>query len=104
MANANGTNVPVESLQNAPPIVAWEQWERARQELLVREKELTRARDAMAAARRRMPWMEVEKEYVLDGPYGRVGLRSTSRESLAGRNMRAAVARWVLIRSGIWRT
>jgi predicted dithiol-disulfide oxidoreductase (DUF899 family) len=36
------------------------EWEAARQELLVKEKELTRARDALAAQRRRMPWLEVE--------------------------------------------
>ena len=44
-----------------PPIVSPEEWEAARQELLVEEKALTRARDAMAAKRRRMPWMAVEK-------------------------------------------
>jgi len=44
-----------------PPIVSQQEWEAARQQLLVKEKELTRARDAMAAERRRMPWMAVEK-------------------------------------------
>ena len=39
---------------NIPPIVSPQEWEAARQELLVKEKELTRARDAMAAQRRRM--------------------------------------------------
>ena len=57
------------------PIVTPEEWEAARQQLLVKEKELTRARDAMAAARRRMPWLEVEKEYVFDGPKGKASLR-----------------------------
>jgi predicted dithiol-disulfide oxidoreductase (DUF899 family) len=57
------------------PIVTPEDWEAARQQLLVKEKELTRARDAMAAARRRMPWLEVEKEYVFDGPKGKASLR-----------------------------
>jgi len=37
-------------------VVSPQQWEAARQQLLVKEKELTRARDAMAATRRRMPW------------------------------------------------
>lgn len=41
---------------DTPPIVSPEEWEAARLELLVKEKELTRARDAMAAMRRRMPW------------------------------------------------
>src|SRR4029077_19865367 len=59
-----------------PPIVTPEEWEAARQQLLVREKEVTRARDALAAQRRRMPWLLVEKEYAYDGPEGRVILRA----------------------------
>jgi predicted dithiol-disulfide oxidoreductase (DUF899 family) len=59
---------------NTPPIVSPEEWEAARQELLVREKEVTRARDALAAERRRMPWMAVEKEYRLEGPNGPASL------------------------------
>jgi len=46
-----------------PPVVSPTEWEAAHQELLVKEKELTHARDALAADRRRMPRMEVEKEY-----------------------------------------
>jgi predicted dithiol-disulfide oxidoreductase (DUF899 family) len=57
-----------------PPIVSPQQWEEARQRLLVKEKELTRARDAMAAARRRMPWLAVEKAYAFEGPAGKVSL------------------------------
>ena len=57
-----------------PPIVSAEEWEAARQQLLVKEKELTHARDAMAAERRRMPWVAVEKEYAFDGPNGKVSL------------------------------
>jgi len=57
-----------------PPIVGPQEWEAARQRLLVKEKELTRARDAMAAERRRMPWLAVDKEYVFDGPGGKTGL------------------------------
>jgi predicted dithiol-disulfide oxidoreductase (DUF899 family) len=57
-----------------PPVVNAEKWEAARQELLVKEKELTRARDAMAAARRRMPWLAVEKTYQFEGPEGKVSL------------------------------
>jgi predicted dithiol-disulfide oxidoreductase (DUF899 family) len=55
---------------NTPPIVSPQDWETARQDLLVEEKELTRARDALAARRRRMPWMPVEKEYAFEGPNG----------------------------------
>jgi predicted dithiol-disulfide oxidoreductase (DUF899 family) len=43
-----------------PPIVSPQEWEAAHQEMLVKEKDLTRARDALAAMRRRMPWMAVE--------------------------------------------
>ena len=57
-----------------PSVVSPEAWEAARQQLLVKEKALTRARDAMAAARRRMPWMAVEKTYAFEGPNGRVSL------------------------------
>jgi predicted dithiol-disulfide oxidoreductase (DUF899 family) len=59
---------------NLPPIVSPQEWDAARQELLVKEKELTRARDAMAAQRRRMPRMAVEKDYRFDGPAGPVSL------------------------------
>jgi predicted dithiol-disulfide oxidoreductase (DUF899 family) len=58
----------------SPPIVSPAEWEAAREELLVKEKELTRARDAMAAQRRRMPMMTVEKEYTFEGPDGRASL------------------------------
>src|SRR5580692_7628304 len=57
-----------------PPVVSPKEWEDARQQLLVKEKELTRARDAMAAARRRMPWLAVEKAYAFAGPAGKVSL------------------------------
>jgi predicted dithiol-disulfide oxidoreductase (DUF899 family) len=57
-----------------PPIVSAREWEAERQRLLVQEKELTRARDAMAAARRRMPWVAVGQEYAFAGPEGTVRL------------------------------
>jgi predicted dithiol-disulfide oxidoreductase (DUF899 family) len=57
-----------------PPIVSPQEWEDARQQLLVKEKELTRARDAMAAARRRMPWLVIEKAYTFEGPAGKASL------------------------------
>jgi len=56
------------------PIVSREEWAAARDDLLVKEKEITRARDALAAERRRMPWMAVEKDYAFEGPNGEVGL------------------------------
>src|SRR2546428_10843555 len=62
------------SEMNHPKIVSAQEWEAARQQLLVKEKELTRARDALAAERRRMPWLAVEKEYEFDGPQGKASL------------------------------
>ena len=59
---------------NRPPTVSAGEWETARTQLLVKEKELTRARDALAAERRRMPWLAVEKEYAFEGPEGLVSL------------------------------
>jgi predicted dithiol-disulfide oxidoreductase (DUF899 family) len=56
------------------PIVAPAEWDEARERLLVKEKEFTRARDAMAAERRRMPWMAVEKDYTFTGPDGSASL------------------------------
>src|SRR5436305_10213101 len=55
---------------NMPPIVSPREWEGAREKLLVKEKEQTRARDALAAERRRMPRMAVEKNYRFEGPNG----------------------------------
>jgi predicted dithiol-disulfide oxidoreductase (DUF899 family) len=59
---------------NTPPVVSPQEWKAAHAELLVKEKELTRARDALSAERRRMPWLEIEKDYEFDGPNGRVKL------------------------------
>jgi predicted dithiol-disulfide oxidoreductase (DUF899 family) len=53
-----------------PKIVRPEEWEAARAALLVKEKEVTRARDALAASRRRMPMVAVEKTYRFEGPDG----------------------------------
>ena len=61
-------------LKNRPPIVSPQEWEAARQKLLVKEKAHTHARDALAAERRRMPWLAVEKGYEFDGPNGKASL------------------------------
>jgi len=57
-----------------PPVVSPQEWEVARQRLLVKEKAHTRARDALAAERRRMPWMAVRGDDVFEGPQGRASL------------------------------
>ena len=56
------------------PIVSEQEWQEARDALLVKEKEFTHARDALAAERRRMPRMLVEKDYEFEGPDGRLSL------------------------------
>jgi predicted dithiol-disulfide oxidoreductase (DUF899 family) len=61
-------------VMHMPPLVSPQAWEAARRELLVKEKAHTRARDALAAERRRMPWMAVEATYAFEAPGGRVGL------------------------------
>ena len=57
-----------------PPIVSPKEWQAAWEQLLVKEKAVTRARDQLAAERRRMPWVAVEKEYVFEGPDGKASL------------------------------
>ncbi len=62
-------------------IVSQEDWLAARKALLAREKEFTRARDALSAERRQLPWVRVGKDYVFDGPDG----RETLADLFAGR-------------------
>jgi predicted dithiol-disulfide oxidoreductase (DUF899 family) len=57
-----------------PDVVSREEWLVARKRLLAEEKELTRRRDALNAERRRLPMVEIDKEYVFEGPEGRATL------------------------------
>jgi predicted dithiol-disulfide oxidoreductase (DUF899 family) len=57
-----------------PRVVSRHEWVDARKKLLEQEKELTRARDAVNADRRRLPMVEIEKEYVFEGPNGEATL------------------------------
>jgi predicted dithiol-disulfide oxidoreductase (DUF899 family) len=57
-----------------PQVVSPQDWETARQVLLVKEKELTRARDELAAERRRMPRTAVRDDYRFEGPNGPASL------------------------------
>ncbi|MFW6192239.1 MAG: DUF899 family protein [Gemmatimonadota bacterium] len=57
-----------------PEVVSREAWREARVALLEKEKELTRARDALNAGRRRLPMVEIRKDYVFEGPDGEAGL------------------------------
>jgi predicted dithiol-disulfide oxidoreductase (DUF899 family) len=51
---------------NLAPVVSPEEWQTALDALLIKEKEATRARDAVAAERRRLPRVRIEKDYVFD--------------------------------------
>src|SRR5260370_32738896 len=54
-----------------PKVVSRDEWLAARKQLLAKEKQLTRERDAIAAERRQLPWVSVEKNYVFDSPSGK---------------------------------
>lgn len=73
-----------------PEVVSRSEWLAARTELLAREKEATRARDALSSARRRLPMVAVEKEYVFAGPEGELsllGLFAGRRQLIVGHFM-----------------
>ena len=55
-----------------PRIVSPAEWQAAHEKLLVKEKEATRASDALAAERRRLPMVRIDKDYVFEGPNGDV--------------------------------
>ncbi len=61
--------------RHLPPIVSRAEWQAARERLLVKEKAATRARDALAAERRRLPMVRVDKPYVFEGERGKASLR-----------------------------
>jgi predicted dithiol-disulfide oxidoreductase (DUF899 family) len=66
----------------APKIASRDEWLAARRELLAKEKRFTRLRDELAAERRALPWVPVDKSYVFDGPSG----KETLSELFAGRS------------------
>lgn len=59
---------------NLPRVVSQAEWQAARDALLIKEKAATRARDALAAERRRLPMVKIDKEYVFDGEHGKARL------------------------------
>ena len=59
---------------NIPPVVSSTEWQAARDALLAKEKEATRARDALAAERRRLPVVRIEQDYTFDAPDGKTRL------------------------------
>src|ERR1043166_6910635 len=64
--------VPPNDLPGKPPVVDLRTWRAARDELLVREKAHTREGDAIAAARRRLPMVEVDGSVEVSGAAGPV--------------------------------
>jgi predicted dithiol-disulfide oxidoreductase (DUF899 family) len=62
------------SLEREHKVVTREEWISARKELLAKEKESTRLRDQLSAARRKLPWVKVEKNYFFDAPSGKAAL------------------------------
>jgi predicted dithiol-disulfide oxidoreductase (DUF899 family) len=60
--------------KNFPPVVSQAEWQAARDKLLVKEKAATHVRDALAAERRRLPMVRIDKEYVFEGPNGKASL------------------------------
>jgi predicted dithiol-disulfide oxidoreductase (DUF899 family) len=63
-----------EDTMNDPHVVSYDDWLVARKELLVKEKALTHARDDVNTARRQLPMVEIDKDYVFEGPDGRATL------------------------------
>jgi predicted dithiol-disulfide oxidoreductase (DUF899 family) len=60
-------------------VVSREEWLKARTALLAKEKSLTHELDALRAERRRLPWVKVEKPYLLEGPQGKCTLSDLFR-------------------------
>jgi predicted dithiol-disulfide oxidoreductase (DUF899 family) len=59
---------------NLSPVASPTEWQAALEALRAKEKEATRARDALAAERRRLPMVRIDKDYVFDGPDGKATL------------------------------
>jgi predicted dithiol-disulfide oxidoreductase (DUF899 family) len=74
MTNAEEAKKPVDAPLTPPRIASREEWLDARKTLLARERELTHLRDEIAAERRALPWVRIEKDYTFETPEGRVTL------------------------------
>jgi hypothetical protein len=76
-------------------IVSREEWIEARKAHMAREKELTRARDALSEERRALPWVKVDKAYLFDAPSGKVTSRRTGTPpARAARSGPTALSAW----------
>lgn len=72
-SSENGQKSELLGMQT-PPIVSAEEWKAASERFLAKEKAHSKARDALVAQRRRMPWMEIEKNYTFVGAEGNLSL------------------------------
>ncbi len=63
----------VQGIENRK-VVSQKEWLKARKKLLVKEKKFSKARDAMNLERRKLPWVKINKEYIFEGPTGKVSL------------------------------
>jgi predicted dithiol-disulfide oxidoreductase (DUF899 family) len=86
MSSAPGTGhhdertAALEGPMSLPEIVSRVEWRAAREELLVKEKAVTRARDALNAERRALPMVEIGEEYVFEGGDGKATLADLFEE------------------------
>lgn len=74
MTTPSGNQRSELAAMQTPPIVSAAEWAAAAQRMHEKEKAHSRARDALAAERRRMPWLEMAKDYRFVGPRGELGL------------------------------
>ena len=72
--STNADRSKPQTLGQKHSVVSEQQWLAARKELLKKEKELTRLSDELSVERRQLPWVKVDKDYVFDGPHGKVKL------------------------------
>src|SRR5262249_29784858 len=72
----------MEDLMTNHKEVSREEWIEARKKLLAKEKDFTRARDALSQERRDLPWERVDKTYAFEGPNG----KETLADLFAGRH------------------
>ena len=66
--------MPTKSRTAHPNVVSQAEWEAAREKLLAREKQLTHEHDQLAAERRRMPMVKIERPYTFEGPGGKAAM------------------------------
>jgi predicted dithiol-disulfide oxidoreductase (DUF899 family) len=69
--STNATMSESRNLRREHKVVSQEEWISARKELLIKEKELTRLRDQLSRQRRKLPWVQLERDYIFDSPAGK---------------------------------